>query len=114
MWLIMLLNVKLLNTYETQYNKLPEDQKKMINVINEPGMLSLDLIEDDLASLSAVEGDEEIKLEPEETIDERERLNPRKTGTELKFLTPNNLLTRLPILLAQIKAGNNSKNLKIK
>ena len=25
-----------------------------------------------------------------------------------KILTPNKLLTRLPILLAQIKAGNNS------
>ena len=28
------------------------------------------------------------------------------------FLTPNKLLTRLPILLAQIKAGNNSYKLK--
>ena len=27
-------------------------------------------------------------------------------------LTPNNLLTRFPILLAQIKAGNNSYKLK--
>ena len=31
----------------------------------------------------------------------------------LKVLTPDKLLTRLPILLAQIKAGNNSTNLKI-
>ena len=31
-----------------------------------------------------------------------------KEGTGLKILTPNKLLTRLPILLAQIKAGNNS------
>ena len=30
----------------------------------------------------------------------------------LKILTPNKLLTRLPILLAQIKAGNNSYKLK--
>ena len=28
--------------------------------------------------------------------------------TRLKTLTPSKLLTRLPILLAQIKAGNNS------
>ena len=33
-------------------------------------------------------------------------------GKGLKILTPNKLLTRLPILLAQIKAGNNSCNLK--
>ena len=32
----------------------------------------------------------------------------------LKILTLNKLLTRLPILLAQIKAGNNSNKLKDK
>ena len=31
----------------------------------------------------------------------------------LKILTPNKLLTRLPILLAQIKAGNSSSKVKI-
>ena len=30
----------------------------------------------------------------------------------LKILTPNKLLTRLPVLLAQIKAGNNSCRFK--
>ena len=30
----------------------------------------------------------------------------------IKILTPNQLLTRLPILLAQIKAGNNSNKLE--
>ena len=35
-----------------------------------------------------------------------------KEGKRLKNLTPNKLLTRLPILLAQIKAGNNSHKLK--
>ena len=30
----------------------------------------------------------------------------------IKILTPNNLLTRLPILLAQTKSGNNSNKLK--
>ena len=36
------------------------------------------------------------------------KLNPQKrtkSGTGLKTLTPNKLLTRLPILLAQKKAG---------
>ena len=36
----------------------------------------------------------------------------KASRTGLKFLTPKKLLTRLPILLAQIKAGNNSNNLK--
>ena len=35
-----------------------------------------------------------------------------KEGKVLKILTSNKLLTRLPILLAQIKAENNSNKLK--
>ena len=35
-----------------------------------------------------------------------------KEGKGLKILTPNKLLTRLPILLAEIKAGNNFYKLK--
>ena len=34
-------------------------------------------------------------------------------GTGLKILTPKQLLQRLPIALAQVKAGNNSENLFI-
>ena len=50
---------------------------------------------------------------PEETISDRVKLNPQKNeGARLKILTPNKLLTRLPILLAQIKAGNNSNKFK--
>ena len=37
-----------------------------------------------------------------------------KEGKILKIVTPNKPLTRLPILLAQIKAGNNSNKLKNK
>ena len=36
------------------------------------------------------------------------------TGTELKILTPKQLLQRLPIALAQVKAGNNSESLLMK
>ena len=34
------------------------------------------------------------------------------SGSGLKILTPQQMFTRLPILLAQIKAGNNSRELK--
>ena len=37
-----------------------------------------------------------------------------REGKGIKILTPNKLLPRLPILLAQIKAGNNSYQLKNK
>ena len=33
-------------------------------------------------------------------------------GSGLKTLTPNQMLSRLPISLAQLKAGNNSQKLK--
>ena len=73
-------------------------------------MLALDYDEDDLQ-----EGEEEVKLEPEETIAERIKLSPQKRkskGTRLKILTSKKLLIRLPILLAQIKVGNISCKLK--
>ena len=47
--------------------------------------------------MSALEGDEEVI---------------ERAG--LKILTPNKLLTKRPILLAQMKAGNNSNVLKTK
>ena len=64
------------------------------------GMLSLEGNDDsdefiDIPDMLPLEGDEEVK-----------------EGKGLKILTPNRLLTRLPILFAQRKAGNNSCNLK--
>ena len=49
----------------------------------------------DLSDMAPLEGDGELK-----------------EGKGLKILTSNKLLTRFPILLAQIKAGNNSYKLK--
>ena len=43
-------------------------------------------------------------LEGEEEVKKGKGLN--------KFFTPNKFFTRLPLLLAQIKAGNNSYKLK--
>ena len=36
----------------------------------------------------------------------------QQQGEGLKILTPNQILSRLPISLAQLKAGNNSEKLK--
>ena len=36
----------------------------------------------------------------------------QQQGSGLKILTPNQMLSRLPITLAQLKAGNNSEKLK--
>ena len=43
-------------------------------------------------------------------IHEAKRL-AKQEGTGLKILTPKQMLQRLPIALAQIKAGNNSQSL---
>ena len=90
---------KILKIYTAQYDKFSEDLKKTEMLIF------------DLAPIPALlKGDEEVKLELEETIAERIKLNPRKrknAGIGLKIWTPNKLLTRLSILLAQIKIGNN-------
>ena len=42
---------------------------------------------------------------------EAKKLAKEKEGTGLKILTPNQMLKRLPIAFAQIKAGNNSESL---
>ena len=42
---------------------------------------------------------------------EAKKLAKEQEGTGLEILTPNQMLKRLPIALAQIKAGNNSKKL---
>ena len=38
--------------------------------------------------------------------------NQNQKGQGLKILTPNQILSRLPVTLAQLKAGNNSGKLK--
>ena len=101
---------KLLKICTTQDDRFSENEKKRISVLNRAEMLTLDYDEDDLQ-----EGEEEVKLEPEETIAERIKLSHQKRkrkGTRSKILTSKKLLIRLPILLAQIKVGNISCKLK--
>ena len=53
--------------------------------------------------------------ENEKIIDVVEKIlefDRQKQRQGLKILTPNQMLSRLPITLAQLKAGNNSEKLK--
>ena len=57
--------------------------------------------------------EEEIKIEkPDkivEIVEEILKFNKQKqSGESIKILTPNQMLSRLPISLAQLKAGNKS------
>ena len=49
-----------------------------------------------------------LELESEESA--AQRINQQEQG--LKILTPKQMFSRLPITLAQLKAGNNSEKLK--
>ena len=56
----------------------------------------IDLLSDEnVPPMPLLKGDEELKQ-----------------GTRIKILNPKKLLTRLPVLLAQLKAGNNSFKLE--
>ena len=62
--------------------------------------------------------DKENEIEnPNEIVDIVEKIlefNRQQQGQGLKILKPNQMLSRLPISLAQLKAGNNSEKLKMK
>ena len=62
-------------------------------------------------------GEEEKEIEKSnEIIDIVEKIlefnKQNQQGQGLKILTPDQMLSRLPITLAQLKAGNNSQKLK--
>ena len=62
-------------------------------------------------------GEEEKEIEKSnEIIDIVEKIlefnKQNQQGQGLKILTPDQMLSRLPITLAQLKAGNNSEKLK--
>ena len=54
---------------------------------------------------------EAIKFYDDYSLMVSEAKNKATKGTRLKILTPKQMLQRLPIALAQVKAGNNSENL---
>ena len=64
------------------------------------------------------ETDEEIDEQPDTTdmpeLESEESVKQRRNqqGKGLKILTPNQMLSRLTIFLAQLKAANNSEKLK--
>ena len=71
----------------------------------------------DLKNETEYMGEEEKKIEKPNKITDivKEILQFNKQnqqGQGLKILTPDQMLSRLPITLAQLKAGNNSEKLK--
>ena len=92
-------------------NKTNDKEKKidLVNMINS----GLKDLEEEIKKMS----EEEKRIEdPELIVEIVEKIlkfnKQNQEGQGLKILTPNQMLSRLPIYLAQLKAGNNSKKLK--
>ena len=91
--------------YET--NK--KENNELLNVIKS-GLINL---KDEIKKMSKEEIENEKPDKVLEIVEEILDFNEQKQqGLGLKILTPNQMLSRLPITLAQLKAGNNSEKLK--
>ena len=70
-------------------------------------------LKDEIKKMSEDEKETEKPDKILEIVEEILKFNEQKQqGLGLKILTPNQMLSRLPITLAQLKAGNNSEKLK--
>ena len=86
-----------------------EKNNELVNMINS----GLKDLKEEIKKMSK----EEIEIEkPDEIVRVVEMIldfnKQNQQGKGLKILTPNQMLSRLPIALAQLKAGNNSEKLK--
>ena len=94
------------NLYKTNNKK---KNNKLVSVINS----GLKDIKEEIKDMSEEERENEKPDKITKIIEEILRFNKKnQEGQGLKILTPNQLLSRLPISLAQLKAGNNSEKLK--
>ena len=70
-------------------------------------------LKDEIKKMSKAEIDTE---KPDKTVEIVEKVlkfnEQNQQGQGIKILTPNQMLNRLPIALAQLQAGNNSRKLK--
>ena len=102
-----------------KYNDIVDDVEKILTkqpfTINEQNMIKILSLLKEIIKSNDKKADEQPdatnmpELESEESAAERRN----QQGEEVKILTRNQLLSRLPISLAQLKAGNNSEKLKI-
>ena len=103
-----------LKTYFDEYNSITNVEKEVIDKKYDP--INLFLIENDYSKWCGKEDDEAdeegfVNIEPM-LLPEGNEEEVKEKGKGLKMLTPNKVLTRLSVLLAQIKAGNNSYKLR--
>ena len=94
------------NLYKTNHKK---KNKKLVSVINS----GLKDLKDEIEDMSEKERENEKPDEIVKIVKEIIEFNKQnQEGQGLKILTPNQMFSRLPISLAQLKAENNSEKLK--
>ena len=106
-----------LETYFDEYYNLSVVKRKKMNHEYEPEKLFLKAYnynswyesEESTVKEESTDKEKSVDLSDVPSLEDDEEV---KQGKVLKILTPNKLLTRLPILLVQIKAGNDSDKLK--
>ena len=104
-----------LGIYFDEYNYLPDAKRTNMGLKYDPTNLILDAYNYDKwyteeSEYSTAKNDEE-KLDDLPPLEDYKEVKERRG---LKILTTNRLLTRLSVLLAQIKTGYNSNKLKNK
>ena len=107
--------------YYFKYSIRSNTYKELSEADKEINKVKVDFIKNSITCLKkAIENvpkDDVLKIEENKKIIRiAERIlefNRQQQGQGLKILTPNQILNRLPISLAQLKAGNNSEKLKI-
>ena len=89
--------------------KNKKENNELVNVIKS-GLIDL---KDEIKKMSKEEIENEKLDKILKIVEEILEFNREKqSGQGLKILTPNQMLSRLPITLAQLNAGNNSEKLK--
>ena len=86
----------------------PEKNRIQVNLINS-GLRDL---KKEIPDMSEEEKETENPNEIVNIVASILEFNRQQQGQGLKILTPSQMLSRLPISLAQLKAGNNSEKLK--
>ena len=87
-----------------------EKNRVLVNVINS----GIQELNKEIETMSKDEKETEKPDKISKIVEEILKFNKQQqqSGKGLKILTPNQMLSRLPISLAQLKAGNNSEKLK--
>ena len=94
-----------------QKTKNKNKNKKLVNLIKNRGSNLKDEIEKMSEDQKEIEQADKILKTVEKILDFNKKIR-KQQGLGLKILTPNQMLTRLPICLTQLKAGSNSEKLK--